>query len=123
MARYLSKNLLNSIRFDELQRLRNSFPEILNGLGTNRYYNEDSGSQPGDQIEEVFQCWDAISSFWEKGTPTLQDCQSYLKVAAELYGRINASPGATLRGRSNKDHVESLADGLNLFLELAEIKL
>lgn len=120
--RYLSTRLLNSIRFDELQLLRGRFPEILNDLQTDEYYDPENGSMPNGQLQEVLQTWDAISSFAPNGqTPELTECRDWIAAAITQYEQINLSPGMRLMGRSNGDHLESLAGGLRLFAELAEI--
>jgi hypothetical protein len=120
--RYLSARLLNSIRFDELQLLRGRFPEILNDLPTDDYYDPENGSMPNGQLQEVMQTWDAISSFAPNGqTPELSECRDWIAAAITQYEQINLSPGMRLMGRSNGDHLESLAGGLRLFAELAEI--
>lgn len=120
--RYLSTRLLNSIRFDELQLLRDRFPEILNGLPTDEFYDPEDGSMPNGQLQEVLQTWEAISSFAHNGeTPELTDCRDWIAAATTLYEQINLSPGMRLMGRSNGDHLEALAGGLTLFAELAEI--
>lgn len=122
VLRYLSNGLLNSIRFDELQLLRGRFPEVLNGLATDDFYDAQNGSMPNGQMEEVLQTWDAISSFSPLSSePTLDDCREWISKAGGLYERINLSPGMRLNGRSNGDHLESLRGGLDLFAELAEI--
>lgn len=122
VLRYLSKALLNSIRFDELERLRGRFPDVLNGLGTDALYPLNEGSMPIGQMAEVMQTWDVISSFSPGASePTLTECREWITAAGVLYERINLSPGMRLMGRSNGDHLESLRGGLRLFAELAEI--
>ena len=120
--RYLSTRLLNSIRFDELQLLRERFPEILNGLDTDQFYDPDNGSMPDGQLQEILQTWEAISSFAPpEQLPELSDCRKWIGAATTQYEEINLSPGMRLVGRSNGDHIESLSGGLHLFSELAEI--
>jgi hypothetical protein len=124
VLRYLSKRLLNSLRFDEVQRLRGRFPQILNGLSSDSYYLEENGSEPNDQIEEVIQTWDAISSYaTESQTVPLEDCLNWLTTAEQLYEEINAASAFRLQGRSNNAHLEALKNGLLGFAELAEIDL
>ena len=123
MLRYLSKPLLNSIRFDELERLRHFFP-VMNGLGTDGLYAPANGSQPDDQKAEVLQTWDSISSFETSGSaPTLQGCLAAVSNAEALYDSINSSPAMRLTGRSNGDHLEHLRGGIELFAQLAEIEV
>ena len=120
VPRYLSKGLLNSIRFDELHRLRGRFPDVLNGLPTDANYDVSNGSQPDDQLAEVLQTWDTISSF---ANPAIGDCAGWIASAEALYAQINVSPGLRLMGRSNDAHLDALGGGLELFAELAEIDL
>lgn len=120
--RYLSTRLLNSIRFDELQLLRDRFPEILNDLPTDEFYDPENGSMPHGQLQEVLQTWEAISSFAPGGqSPELSECHDWITEATTQYEQINMSPAMRLMGRSNGDHLESLDGGLRLFAELAEI--
>ena len=121
--RYLSTRLLNSIKFDELQLLRGRFPEILNGLDTDQYYDPDEkGSLPDSQLQEILQTWEAISSFAPNGlTPRLIQCLGWIDRAIQQYEQINFAPGMRLIGRSNGDHLGSLKDGLKHFAKLAEI--
>jgi hypothetical protein len=124
VLRYLSKGLLNSIRFDELERLRRIFPSVLNGLSSDALYDEINGSQPDDQQAEVLQTWDAVSSFSAPGNnPDLSQCVEWVAAAQRFYDEINASPAMRLSGRSNDDHLDHLQGGLELFAELAEIHL
>lgn len=124
VLRYLSKGLLNSVRFDELERLRRLFPSVLNGLTTDALYDEANGSQPDDQQAEVLQTWDAVSSFGTPdANPNLGQCMEWVAGARRLYDEINASPAMRLPGRSNDDHLDHLQGGLELFAELAEIDL
>lgn len=120
VPRYLSKGLLNSIRFDELHRLRGRFPGLLNGLPTDANYDVNNGSQPDDQMAEVLQAWDTISSYTN---PAIENCAGWVSDAETLYEEINISPGLRLMGRSNDAHLDSLGGGVQLFAELAEIDL
>lgn len=104
-----------------MQALRGRFPEVLNGLTTDEYYDPQEGSLPGGQLQEVLQTWDTISSFFHGQKPTLAECRNWVLSARNLYEQINLSPGMRLSGRSNGDHIESLQGGLRLFAELAEI--
>ncbi len=120
--RYLSTRLLNSIKFDELGLLRGRFPEILNGLETDQFYELEKGSLPDSQVYEILQTWESISSFSSNGSsPELSDCRQWIETASQQYEQINFSPGMRLMGRSNGDHLYSLKEGLKLFAELAEI--
>ena len=120
--RYLSTRLLNSIKFDELGLLRGRFPEILNGLETDQFYELEKGSLPDSQVHEILQTWESISSFSSDGSsPELSECRQWIETASLQYEQINFSPGMRLMGRSNGDHLYSLKEGLKLFAELAEI--
>lgn len=124
VLRYLSTKLLNSIRFDELERLRMRFPQVLSGLPTDDFYSEERASEPDGQIEEVLQTWEAISSLGVPiGKGGLAECLKRIFDAEELYAQINLAPGLRLAGRSNNAHLEALDTGIRKFAELAEIKL
>lgn len=122
--RYLSTPLLNSIRYDELQFLRGRFPEIVNGLQSDEYYDVERGSEPQGQIQEVLQTWEAIRSLDPSSAPdALKACAERVTTANALYEKINLSPGMRLMGRSNGNHLVSIQSGLHLFAEMAEIEL
>ena len=122
--RYLSKGLLNSIRFDELESIRDYFPSVLNGLPTDRLYDAKYGSQPANQSAEILQTWNTIMSFAPNtGGLVLGDCIQWIDDAKEIYDQIGASPAMRLMERSNDAHLESLEDGVKLFAQLAEIDL
>ncbi len=119
--RYLSKALLNSIRYDELQSVRDYQPAVLNDLPTDAFYNPENGSEPTSQVNEVLQTWNAVSSFaGVDDQPDLEDCRQWIAGAKELYGNINTSV-VRLMERSNDAHLDSLEDGLQLFAQLAEL--
>ncbi|MFA5263085.1 MAG: hypothetical protein WC378_04615 [Opitutaceae bacterium] len=125
VARYTSKALLKSIRSTELHDLRGQFPEVLNGLPTDTYYDADEGSEPAEAAYEALQNWDAIRAMsdgcaaGEVGA-SLNACHQALDDAEDLYGRIT-DRGFTLRDRSSNAHIEAIRYELNAFAELAEI--
>lgn len=124
VPRYLSRGLLNSIRFDEFQRLRGLFPNVVNGLPSDDLYRVGNGSQPDHQDSEVLQTWDTIGSFATRSTnPSPAECLEWIQDAEDLYDGINTSPAMRLAGRSNDAHIEHLRGGVELFAELAEIDL
>jgi hypothetical protein len=120
--RYLSKTLLKSIRFDELHRLRNRYPAILNGLPTDSFYAETEGSEPADQTSEVLQTWETITSFGDSSFQP-RDCISWIQTAQATYRQIDLVPGLSLSGRSGEVHLDSLWDGVRIFSELAELEI
>ncbi len=122
--RYLSKTLLNSIRFDELQSLRDRFPAVLNDLECDEFYRVEEGSTPEGQEQEILQSWEAIASFAGVDEDVdIDDCGQWLADSASLYALINATPGLRLLPRSNGAHIEALQDGLRLYAELSQIDL
>ncbi|MCB1087218.1 MAG: hypothetical protein KDM63_09250 [Verrucomicrobiae bacterium] len=124
VPRYLSRGLLNSIRFDEFQRLRDEFPGVVNQLPSDDLYDVENGSQPDGQEAEILQTWDTISSFAAiDEAPELSECVEWIETAEDLYNTINTSPAMRLSGRSNDAHLGHLRSGLELFAELAEIDL
>lgn len=123
VPRYLSQRLLNSLRYDELDRTRANYPELLNGLPTDSYYIAEDGSQPNSQDEEILQTWNTLRQYWVTRSPEPSDCMEWIASAESLYSRLKSSPGIILPGRSNSYHLESLKDGVCLYAELAEIQL
>lgn len=124
VPRYLSRGLLNSIRFDEFQRLRGRFPEVVNGLPSDDLYPIENGSEPENQDAEILQTWDTIASFASpSANPSLKQCLDWVDAAGDLYTGINASPAMRLTGRSNDAHIECLRGGIELFAQLAEVHL
>lgn len=122
VPRYLSKGLLNSIRFDELHRLRRMFPAVLNDLPSDEFYPAENGSEPEGQIQEILQTWETISSFAPEMVPQeLTECMGWITSARRLYDQVGFAPGMRLIGRSNNAHLDSLEGGLRLFAQLAEM--
>jgi len=122
--RYLSLKLLNSIRFDELDRIRDYFPDILNHLETDLLYPHDEGSLPANKIDEVMQTWQSLSSLpITSGPEGLKECLNRVEEARLLYSQIDATPGLQLPARSNKSHLGGLEYGLTTFLQRAQIHL
>jgi hypothetical protein len=124
--RYLSCALLNRITFDELERLRGSVPEVLNGLETDNLYAEDNGSEP-ERNQEVLQSWDAISELnrqlVEDGDveASLEKCHEHIENARTVYLEVQAAAFTPLDQRSDDSHLEPLHDGLRKFADLAEL--
>ena len=124
VARYLSRVLLKSIRHTELHDLRRPFPEVLNGLSCDDYYDEDEGSAP-DAAGEALQNWEGIgllNKIVAAGDvrASLTSCRSALDRAEELYARIRHY-GLTMRDRSGAGHVDMIREELNSFEHLAEL--
>lgn len=128
IARYLSCQLLNSIRFDELERLRDVAPQILNNLDSDTFYTPANGSKPKSRQQEILQSWQAITHMINLTNGKdlisgLLQCKEWIKQARQLYARINTYPGLQLLSRSNDAHLDKLHYGINIFLDLAEINL
>ena len=124
VPRYTSARLLKSIRHTELESLRAQFAEVLNGIPTDRLYDEDEGSRPSS-MGEALQNWDCLRLLGRMvvaGDPeaSLAAIETALDRAEETYAEIGAS-GLTLRERSNNEHIQFLREELAAFRELAEI--
>ena len=124
IQRYLSCSLLNRITFAELNQFR-LFPDVLNGLPTDKDYPENS--EPA-RNKEILQSWEALKSVIEKvdgnngGTlSALKRCGNMLDKAANLYDRITLR--YDLDQKSNADHLPAIQEGIKLFAKLAEIDL
>jgi hypothetical protein len=124
VQRYLSNILLNRITFFELDSLREMYPDVLNGLGTDSLYPEDSGSEP-ERSEEILQTWDAIKNLNqdlvdENVKKGLKQCREAVKQAGEAYDVVEALV-PRLDQKSNRDHLAALSEGIRLFTHLAEL--
>jgi len=123
--RYLSCGLINSIRFDELHRIRRRLPSVMNGFPSDDFYPEDN-SRPGGRIQEMLQTWDAISSLNKQLNEgdvlgNLRTCSAWVEDARDLYSQVNAQGGLPLPGRSNDEHLDPIRYGVQMFANLAEI--
>lgn len=126
VARYTSCALLKSIRYTELDALREEIPDVLNGLPTDAMYDEADGSKPDPFSNEALQNWDAIGELNRRLvqdgdlTGSLDACRSALNDAEQQYVSANAA-GVALRDRSNQQHIDAIRDGLASFERQAEI--
>jgi hypothetical protein len=127
--RYLSKVLLNRITYVELAQITNlrrrfpEIPEVLNGLESDSLYPSEDGYEP-ERVDEVLQSWEAIRSLCDDLchddiNATLQSCRDAIIRATEAYAAIESQ--IRLDPKSNSDHLESLSEGLRLFVRHAEI--
>jgi hypothetical protein len=125
VARYTTRALLRSIRYTELHDLRRPFPEILNKLPSDAFYDAAEGSEPAETMHDALQNWDAIRLIIRDCVQgdvesSLSACHEALNDAQDLYGRISQR-GLTLRDRSSDLHIKPLREELERFVKLAEI--
>lgn len=124
--RYLSCALLNRITFDELERLRGTMPEVLNGLDSDSLYPAESGSEP-ERSKEVLQSWDAISELNRRLIDdggieaSVANCQAAIEESEALYLEVQGALFSQLDPRSDDNHLEPLREGLQKFARLAEL--
>jgi|WetSurMetagenome_2_1015567.scaffolds.fasta_scaffold04872_8 hypothetical protein len=121
IQRYLSVKLLNRITHFEYKDWKKIFPEIKNNLINDIIFDND---EEPDRSQEIIQSWESIkfllneikSKDIEKN---LNVCTEYIRNANKLYTKIRTSfrPGP----KSNNDHLEPLSEGINKFVELAEL--
>ena len=126
IQRYLSVGLLNRITYFELDALRDLVPGVLNGLQLDRLYpvtesGEPRGSEP-KRAEEVLQSWEAVRELnrqlvHSNSNESLRRCAKAVTKAGQIYDTIPLP----LDGKSNREHLEPLREGLQLFARLAEI--
>lgn len=125
VQRYMSVALLKSIRYTELNDLRDNFPAIMNGLSYDECYIPDEGSAPDSPTSEALQNWEGINSLNEWAvegdvSASLARCRTALDEAEEIYVGIQEY-GLTMRDRSSAAHIELIREELNEFEELAEL--
>jgi hypothetical protein len=126
IQRYASLALLNRVTFFEFDQLRDLVPSVLNGLPTDDLYSADNGSEPQRNLE-VVQSWDAVKALNERllhqAQPrSLAACAASVATASASYDLIEGI-GVRLDQKSNRDHLQPLADGLRLFATLAEVEI
>lgn len=120
IQRYLSKVLLNRITHFEFNSWKKSFPQIVNNLSTDdQYVNEP------ERALEVLQSWESITSLINDLSSNnlnknLTNCIEALKDAKKVYELLNIF---SIDQKSNSEHIEPLIEGLNNFMQIAEISL
>jgi len=95
----------------------------MNQLATDSLYDANPGSEPA-RNQEVLQSWEAVrelnARLVAKASPdVLQPCRDAVRRAMTNYdvvkGLVRMDP------KSDGDHVQPLAEGLELFAKLAEL--
>jgi len=124
IQRYLSLSLLNRITFAELDQLRGLVPQVLNGLETDKIY-DDEGSEPA-RNREVLQSWESISVLCNRLNgktirESLRKCLVAIQEARECYDEVKAI--VSLDQKSNDEHLDALEFGIQSFKEIAELEL
>lgn len=123
IQRYLSARLLNRITYFELNALRDlNVPGIVNGLPLDALYPADEGSSP-ERAKEVLQSWEAVRQLNRQlvladSNESLRRCVRAVSKAEQIYDAIPFP----LDGKSNREHLEPLREGIELFARLAEIE-
>ncbi len=123
IQRYLSVGLLNRITYFELNAVRSlRLPGILNGLPLDELYPTDDGSSP-ERAKEVLQSWEAVRELNRQLVPSdlnesLRRCAKAVTMASRIYDTIPLP----LDGKSNREHLDPLREGMQLFARLAEIQ-
>jgi len=133
IQRYLSLALLNRIAYYEFDQLRELVPGVLNKLPTDLLYNQTDpkdpkiriGSEPQRNME-VIQSWEAVKTLngllvTGEQKKSLKNCSAAVAKARMTYEAIE---GVSIRldGKSNSEHLQPLAEGLQLFNKLAELE-
>jgi hypothetical protein len=133
IQRYLSLALLNRIAYYEFDQLRELVPSVLNKLPTDSLYNQTDQTDPTIRIGsepqrnmEVLQSWDAVKALngslvTGEQNKSLKNCRAAVAKAMMTYEAVQ---GVSIRldGKSNSEHLQPLAEGLQLFGKLAELE-
>jgi hypothetical protein len=102
-------------------------PSVLNKLPTDSLYDPTVGigSEPQRNME-IFQSWDSLKALngslvTGEQTKSLKNCRAAVAKAMMTYEAVQ---GASIRldGKSNAEHLQPLAEGLQLFSKLAELE-
>jgi hypothetical protein len=125
VPRYMSAALLKSIRYTELNDLRENFPEVMNGLSCDHFYVPDEGSAPDSTTSETLQNWEGLNAMNDLAVEgdvvaSLANCRNALDEAEDIYVRIQEY-GLTMRDRSSAAHIRLIREELAEFEELAEL--
>ncbi|MBI2512423.1 MAG: hypothetical protein HYV96_10605 [Opitutae bacterium] len=124
LTRYLSCALLNRLTAFEVDALRTAVPEILNDLPSDELFVD--ADQAGRHAEAL-QTWEALqhlhaSLVREDIHEGLARCRQALLRAQEVYGLIAERSPLRLDSKSDGRHLAGLGEGLDLFVELAELR-
>ena len=97
-------------------------PGILNDLPLDELYPAEDGSSP-ERAKEVLQSWEAVRELNRQLVPSnsnesLRRCAKTVTRAGQIYDEIHLP----LDGKSNREHLEPLREGMQLFARLAEIE-
>jgi hypothetical protein len=125
IQRYLSLALLNRIAFFEFDQLRKLLPAVANKLPTDLLYDQTAGSEP-QRNREVLQSWEAVKTLndslvVDEQSKSLKNCSAAVVKAMAAYEAVQAA-SIRLDGKSNPEHLQPLAEGLQLFRKLAELE-
>jgi len=121
VIRYLSKALLNRIRFDERLAFSEIVPNILNELPTDKDYDEGIP----DRTIEALQTWEALSSLNREvvqGTldDSLKKLSNLVVQASSAYATLSRY-GITEGYETTTEYLNQLSGGINSFRNLAEL--
>jgi hypothetical protein len=124
LTRYLSCALLNRITTFELDALRSLFADLVNDLPSDTSF--ELGADPG-RNEEAIQTWEALRKLNEAmaaGSITvgLEHARIAITRAQEIYALLGESSPIRLDGKSDGRNLPSLLEGLDLFVQLAELR-
>jgi hypothetical protein len=121
VTRYLSMRLLSRITFYELHNLRGIVPNVLNGFGSDSYYDIGTGSEPARNTE-VFQSWEALRSLiTEAPRGSFDHCVDLVDDARKLYAQAELALPTPWEKRSGPEHLDDLLGGISSFRKLAEL--
>jgi hypothetical protein len=100
-------------------------PVVLNKLPTDSLYDAATGSEPQRNME-VIQSWEAVKTLngslvTGEQKKSLKNCSTAMAKARMTYEAI-AGVSIRLDGKSNSEHLQPLAEGLQLFNKLAELE-
>lgn len=125
LPRYLSNALLNRVTAPELDQLRNTVPQILNGLSTDAYYPTADGSMPDETSHEILQTWESLKSLNEKLTALAMPdrLRALLKIIDDA-NTVYAKIGKTVTQlQAGSEHLAEMSEGIYLFARRSTITL
>ncbi len=129
IQRYLSKALLNRIRFDEYRAWSEILPDIKNNLQYDSPFEQSADPKTQEdeptRNDELYQSWEALKSIIndlvvDDISEGIKKSEATLERADSIYEKIKEL-GIRPDAKSNRDHVEPLREGIREFRRLAQI--
>jgi hypothetical protein len=121
IVRYVSKRLMNRIKFDELRAYERILPGVLNDLP----HDVDYTARIPDRTAEALQTWEAVSSLNQKLTggdveTNLRNLAAHVENAKATYASVQTR-GISEGIETVTEYLDQLSGAIDTFRRLAEL--